>query len=50
LYLLEYKTRERYDVRTLEHFGLVSDEAACLPVPSTLDSNFLRICPLRRAR
>jgi hypothetical protein len=49
LYLLEYKERNGHDVRTLQYFGLASNEAACIPVPSSFDANYLRVCPLVRA-
>jgi len=48
LYLLESKQRNGHDRRTLERFRLVSDEAACVPVPSSFDDNVLRICPVGR--
>ena len=48
LYLLEYKVRNAHDVRTLDYFGLRSREEACIPVPSTADLDYLRICPLER--
>lgn len=48
LYLLEFKERNPMDRRTLEIFGLASDQAACRPVPSSFDFNYLRICPLER--
>ena len=48
-YLLSYKVPVAHDALTLAHFGLVIDEAACVPVPSSFDAGYLRICPLQRA-
>jgi hypothetical protein len=45
-YLLSYKVRTPHDDRTLAHFGLALDEARCLPVPSSMDDNHMRLCPL----
>lgn len=46
-YLLSYKQRTPHDDRTLAHFGLALDEARCMPVPSSMDDNHMRLCPLR---
>ena len=48
LYLLEYKVRNGHDARTLEYFGLQAREETCLPVPSSADVGYLRICPVER--
>jgi hypothetical protein len=48
LYLLQYKVLNGHDRKTLRYFGLASDEAACVPVPSTWDIDHMRICLLRR--
>jgi hypothetical protein len=50
LYLLEFKSRNGHDRRMLEHFGLASDEGACVAVPSSFDDNQMRICRLERER
>ena len=39
-----------HDRKTLRYFGLASDEAACVPVPSSWDNDAMRICPLARER
>ena len=46
LYLLEYKERLPHDRRTLDHFGLESRDEGCQPVPSSMDADYMRICPL----
>jgi hypothetical protein len=46
MFLLEYKERDMHDERTLAYFGLASADADCVPVPSTFDANYLRLCPL----
>jgi hypothetical protein len=46
-FLLEYKERNGHDVRTLAHFGLESAEADCVPVRSSMDIDYMRICPLK---
>jgi hypothetical protein len=48
LYLLELRNRNGHDRRMLEHFALVSDEGACVAVPSSFDDNQMRICRLER--
>ena len=48
LYLLAYKEIDPFDERTLAHFGLVLDEPGCKAVPSSMDVDYMRICPLRR--
>ena len=48
LYLLEYKVRLEHDERTLAHFGLAPRDAECMPVRSSLDIDYMRICPLSR--
>jgi hypothetical protein len=46
MFLLEYKERDMHDERTLAYFGLVSADAQCQAVRSTLDAGYMRICPL----
>jgi hypothetical protein len=46
-FFLSYKERTPHDERTLAHFGLSLDEAACQVVPSSMDENHMRLCPLR---
>ena len=48
LYLLAYKELDPFDERTLAHFGLVLDEPGCKVVPSSMDVDYMRICPLKR--
>ena len=50
LYLLQHKLVNDHDRKTLRYFGLASDEAACVPVPSSWDNDAMRICPLARER
>ncbi len=47
IYMLQYKERTPHDDRTLGHFGLVADDAACRVVRSSIDDDQLRVCPLR---
>lgn len=47
-FLLEYRERNAHDVRTLAHFGLESVDAACVPVKSSMDVDYMRLCPLTR--
>jgi hypothetical protein len=46
MFLLEYKERDMHDERTLAYFGLAPADAQCQPVRSTLDSDYMRLCPL----
>lgn len=46
-YLLSYKQRTPHDDRTLAHFGLAVEEARCMAVPSSMDDDHMRLCPLR---
>ena len=48
LYILQYKVLNDHDAKTLQYFGLESQVAACVPVPSSWDIDHMRICPLRR--
>jgi hypothetical protein len=48
LYLLAYKELDPFDERTLAHFNLVLDEPGCKMVRSSMDIDYMRICPLRR--
>ena len=47
IYMLQYKERTPHDERTLAHFGLFADDAACRVVRSSIDEDHLRVCPLR---
>jgi hypothetical protein len=49
LYLLQYKRVDDDDRKILAYFEIASDEAACIPVPSSWEIDDMRICPLRRA-
>lgn len=46
-WFLSYKVRTPHDARTLAYFGLTLDEAGCRVVPSSMDEDHLRLCPLR---
>jgi len=46
-YYLAYKKRTPHDDRTLAWFGLALDEAACQVVPSSMDEDHLRLCPVK---
>ena len=47
-YLLEYRERLPHDERTLAHFELASHDALCQPVRSSMDIDYMRLCPLTR--
>jgi len=47
IYMLQHEERTAHDERTLAHFGLFADDAACRVVRSSMDEDRLRVCPLR---
>ena len=46
-YYLAYKERTPHDARTLAYFALSLDEGGCMVVPSSMDENHMRLCPLK---
>jgi len=48
LYLLQYEMLRPGDKKTLDYFDLTLDRPACRVVRSSMDTDAMRLCPLRR--